>query len=78
MASETVAFPSDEFTVSGPALFYVSTKEDEGGQNIRRVDLGVTEGPRKRAVCRALLQHSLALLDATEPARRGGVEGRRV
>ncbi|MEU7338661.1 hypothetical protein [Streptomyces sp. NPDC007074] len=76
-----VTLPTGEFAVSGPALFYASTQENDGdgGQTIRRVDLSAPEGPRERAVCRALLQHALALMDASEPVRRGGigVEGRR-
>jgi hypothetical protein len=79
MASETVTLPIAEFNVSGPALFYLCTQEYDGGQTIRRVDLSAAEGIRERAICRALLHHALALLDATEPARRApvGVEDRR-
>lgn len=53
----------------GPALLYVHT--DEGSSSF--VDKQPPDDPRERAICRALLLHALALLDATEPTRRSDV-----
>ncbi|MFJ8583663.1 hypothetical protein ACIRD2_03245 [Streptomyces sp. NPDC093595] len=59
---------SSTFHVSseiGPALVYCHT--DRG--SVTAVDRQAPSDPRERAVCRALLIHALALLDASEPAR---------
>lgn len=66
-------------SVSGPALFYVSSPGQNGTQSVQRVDWSSLEGsdPRERAICRALLRHALALLDATEPTRPHAVEAGR-
>ncbi|GGZ83199.1 hypothetical protein [Streptomyces rubiginosohelvolus] len=53
------------FTVTaerGPCLIYASST----GDAITLVDQMVVSSPRERAICRALLVHSLALLDGTE------------
>jgi hypothetical protein len=76
----TTALP-DPFITTGPALFYVTTQQADATQSVQRIDLDYTGDPRERAICRALLHHALALLDASEPARRapsGPVEGRRI
>ncbi|WP_411102483.1 hypothetical protein [Streptomyces sp. cmx-4-9] len=49
-----------------PMLQLVTTSPD-GGNQITPVDSVAPEGPRERAICRALLLHALAILDATEP-----------
>jgi hypothetical protein len=64
--------PLSQFAVPGPALFYVSTPGTDGTQSVQRLDLEAVHDPRERAVCRALLHHALALLDATEPTTRAG------
>lgn len=48
---------------SGPTLCYLSTY----GDSFTKVDEQPPTDPRERAICRALLQHALALLDASEP-----------
>ncbi|WP_432140157.1 hypothetical protein [Streptomyces sp. bgisy154] len=53
----------------GPALLYVHT--DNGSSTF--VDKNAPVSARERAICRALLQHALRLLDASEPARRVAV-----
>ncbi|MFJ7297620.1 hypothetical protein [Streptomyces collinus] len=64
--------PLSPFVAQGPALFYVSTSGPDTTQSVQRLDLGAVHDPRERAVCRALLHHALALLDATEPTTRAG------
>lgn len=52
----------------GPQLVYVTDVHGD----VRRfqiVDRQPPEDPRDRAICRALLLHALALLDASETAR---------
>ena len=56
---------------AGPTLLYVHT--DPGSSTF--VDKQPPDGPRERAICRALLLHALALLDETEPARRTAASG---
>jgi len=65
--------------ITGPALLYTTSVDNQGTQAVQRIDLGSLEDPRERAICRALLHHALALLDASEPARRVavGAEARR-
>lgn len=58
------------FTVTadrGPCLVYASSD----AQAVTLVDHQVVTDPRERAICRALLVHALALLDAAaeEPTR---------
>ena len=60
---------SVSFAVTGPALFYVSSPNPSGTQNVQRADLDTPTDPRERALVRALLHHALTLLDASEPAR---------
>lgn len=64
---------------TGPALQYTSSLHDNGTQSVQRIDLEPPNDPRERAICRALLHHALALLDASEPTRRTpvGMEVRR-
>ncbi len=64
--------------VMGPALCYISTGGEDGTHRSTRVDLqSLGDNSRERAVCRALLRHALALLDATEPTQaRGTAAGR--
>lgn len=50
-----------------PALTYHGSENLDGTHTIHPVDRSVPEDPRERAICRALLQHALALLDASEP-----------
>ena len=66
--------------VTGPALLYTSSVANFGDQIVHHVDRNVPDDPRERAICRALLNHALALLDASEPTRRAyavAAEGRR-
>ena len=65
---------------TGPALHYTSSLDDQQTQTVQRIDLNAPGDPRERAICRALLHHALALLDATEPARKVAVaaEARRI
>ena len=64
---------SNESTISlavnGPALFYVSSLNSDDLQRVHRADLETPTDPRERAIFRAILQHALAILDASEPAR---------
>jgi len=66
--------PSPAPPMSGPSLVYSGTLH-QGSQRALRVDLGSPEDPRERALCRALLHHALALLDASEPARTVALHG---
>ncbi|MEU3507920.1 hypothetical protein ABZ733_08310 [Streptomyces longwoodensis] len=63
-------------TPPGPALAYTSARDDNGNQTVHIVDREPPTDPRERAICRALLTHALALLDASEPTRRtvGGTQ----
>ncbi|EMF31107.1 hypothetical protein H114_00722 [Streptomyces gancidicus BKS 13-15] len=54
---------------AGPTLLYVHDREF-GSATF--VDQQAPTDPRERALCRALLLHALALLDATEPASTNG------
>lgn len=47
----------------GPSLVYAHT--DRSG--VTAIDRMAPSDARERAVCRGLLQHALALLDASEP-----------
>ncbi|MFI1957025.1 hypothetical protein ACH46L_03790 [Streptomyces althioticus] len=51
---------------AGPTLLYVHDRQI-GDSTF--VDQQAPTDPRERALCRALLVHALALLDATEPAQ---------
>ena len=53
----------------GPHLVYRSTRGPNGTRTHYLVDTAPPDDPRERAICRALLLHALALLDASEPAR---------
>lgn len=66
-------------SLTGPALLYTGSVDSQGAQAVLRVDLAAVDDPRERAICRALLHHALALLDASEPTRRApvGMEARR-
>lgn len=65
--------------ITGPAIHYTSSLDNQGTQSVQRIDLDAPSDPRERAICRALLHHALALLDATEPTRKApvGMEARR-
>jgi len=56
---------------TGPVLTYTSTLNDDGTQESIHIDRVPVADPRERALCRALLLHAIALLDASEPTRRG-------
>ncbi|MGP3684124.1 hypothetical protein ACTVZO_05320 [Streptomyces sp. IBSNAI002] len=49
-----------------PALTYHGTKNIDGSYGVYPIDFAVPTDPRERAICRALLQHALTLLDATD------------
>jgi hypothetical protein len=51
----------------GPQLIYTSYDPKNGTVTLVPVDREPVEDPRERALCRALLHHALALLDASEP-----------
>jgi hypothetical protein len=54
-----------------PMLDFVTSQGD--GLNLHTpVDVMSPTDPRERAICRALLQHALALLDASEPTQPVG------
>ena len=59
--------------LTGPALLYTSSVDNQGTQAVLRVDRDSPTDPRERALCRALLSHALSLLDATEPPRTTGI-----
>jgi hypothetical protein len=48
----------------GPALFYASTERGDGTSTVTRIDITAVDDPRERALCRGLLLHALAVLDA--------------
>ncbi|MFG2412318.1 hypothetical protein [Streptomyces goshikiensis] len=52
-----------------PALTYHAAGGPDGTSTDYRIDLTAPTDLRERAICRALLQHALALLDASEPAQ---------
>lgn len=55
--------------LTGPSLLYTGSVDNRGLRAARRIDQEAmdVDDPRERALCRALLCHALALLDATEP-----------
>ncbi|MYY79715.1 MULTISPECIES: hypothetical protein [unclassified Streptomyces] len=53
---------------AGPTITFTTTK-DNGDRLTQFVDRSALEDPRERAICRALLQHALDLLDRSEPTR---------
>ncbi|MFF1298193.1 MULTISPECIES: hypothetical protein [unclassified Streptomyces] len=64
----------------GPALTYTSSPHHAAGQDSftqLRADLRAPDDPRERAICRALLHHALALLDASEHASQHAVSAER-
>ncbi|MCI3153206.1 hypothetical protein ELQ39_15845 [Streptomyces sp. GB4-14] len=63
---------STAYNPTGPLLTYTSTLNDDGTQDCTHIDRVPVTDPRERAICRALLLHALALLDASEPTRRSG------
>ncbi|MFE2556005.1 hypothetical protein ACFXGT_08205 [Streptomyces sp. NPDC059352] len=56
----------------GPQLVYASYDPKENLAHLVPVDRIAVEDPRERALCRALLLHALALLDASEPTIPNG------
>ncbi|MGW9437967.1 hypothetical protein [Streptomyces sp. NPDC055607] len=56
----------------GPQLVYTSYDPRENLAVLIPVDRVAVEDPRERALCRALLLHALALLDASEPTSSNG------
>ncbi|WP_432184876.1 hypothetical protein [Streptomyces tendae] len=61
----------------GPGLAYTSVRDNDGGRTVHLIDREPIADPRERAICRALLLHALALLDASEPPRRITTEAQR-
>ncbi|MFE6080009.1 hypothetical protein [Streptomyces virginiae] len=55
-----------------PALTYHGSENLDGTHTTYPVDRYVPDDPRERAICRALLQHALNLLDASEPCSATG------
>jgi hypothetical protein len=55
-----------------PALFFHGSEQLDGTHTVHPIDRLAPEDPRERAICRALLQHAIALLDATEPTNPNG------
>ncbi|MDX3637795.1 hypothetical protein PV728_48005 [Streptomyces europaeiscabiei] len=53
----------------GPHLVYRSARDLNGTRMHSLIDIAAPEDPRERAICRALLLHALALLEASEPTR---------
>lgn len=51
---------------SGPRLTYCSQQDSELGWQMIDVDRVAPTDPRERALCRALLVHALALIDAEQ------------
>jgi hypothetical protein len=64
-----MAGATDFPAITGPALIYTTSVDNKGAQAVQRIDLDSPGDPRERAICRALLHHALALLDASEPTR---------
>lgn len=56
----------------GPKLLFVSSGARGQHTTVTHIDTTAVEDPRERALCRALLQHALALLDASEPTSPTG------
>ena len=54
---------------TGPALTYTSSLNTDDTQTVTDIDRVPPTDPRERAICRALLIHALALIDASEPTR---------
>jgi hypothetical protein len=77
MPEQKPAPESVSISVTGPALFYISTAGPNGIQQVQRADLEPPTDPRERALSRALLLHALALLDASQPTRPYAVSGER-
>jgi hypothetical protein len=79
MAAKTTEDDALLPTITGPGLLYTGSVDGQGAQAVLRIDLDAVGDPRERAICRALLHHALALLDASEPTRRApvGLDGRR-
>jgi hypothetical protein len=51
----------------GPHLVYRGTRDLDGTRTHWLIDMASPTDPRERAICRALLTHAIALLDASEP-----------
>ncbi|MFI8448213.1 hypothetical protein [Streptomyces erythrochromogenes] len=56
------------FTLRSPSVVYAATD----GDTWTAIDVMAVTDPRERAICRALLQHALTLLDASEPTNPNG------
>ncbi|MFD0074304.1 hypothetical protein ACFVIY_17905 [Streptomyces sp. NPDC127166] len=56
----------------GPQLIYTSYDPKDETVTLVQVDRVPVDNPRERALCRALLLHALALLDASEPTQSNG------
>ncbi|MFF0143567.1 hypothetical protein ACFYRN_45190 [Streptomyces sp. NPDC005227] len=52
----------------GPHLVYRTARDNHVRTHVL-VDREALDDPRERAICRALLLHALALLEASEPSR---------
>ncbi|MEV0112807.1 hypothetical protein AB0H77_06060 [Streptomyces sp. NPDC050844] len=59
----------------GPHLVYRSAVDSDGTRLHALIDQEPISNPRERAICRALLQHALLLLDASEPTRPVAARG---
>ncbi|MFG2976263.1 hypothetical protein ACGFYY_25185 [Streptomyces sp. NPDC048331] len=56
------------WTLRTPGLVYAASD----GDTFTAIDVMAVTDPRERVICRALLQHTLALLDAAEPCTTTG------
>lgn len=80
---QVISWKGDNYTrqtcpaPDGPALTYVGAPH-EGTATAFRVDMRAPDDARERAICRALLHHALALLDASEPTRPYAVSAERL
>lgn len=59
-------------TTDCPKLIFVTSDGFPRASSAVEVDREALSDPRERAICRALLLHALALLDASEPANPNG------
>lgn len=59
------------WTLRAPSIVYAAAD----GDTYTAIDVMAVTDPRERAICRALLQHALTLLDATEPTSTTGRSG---
>lgn len=66
---------AEETTTAGPGLAYTSAVSAAGVWVTTPIDHRAVTDPRDRAICRALLNHALSLLDAEDKAAKANPVG---